>query len=175
MLKQINKDNLLKTNGIDVNKYNSDRVYKMIKKNKLPYNSLNKESILQMIINYERNSKANKAEALLNKKTHRKRTRPKEPVSSERIGKRYAGQNEENYEEIYAAGEPLKFGDRSKKNKREEGLAPSSLYATNINTRSRRLSTKSEIFGNLSGQNIPVGSNIGYRTTQSNLVEFINF
>lgn len=141
----------------------------MIKKNKLPYNNLNKESILQMIINYEKNSKANKSEAMLNRKTHRKKTRPKEILSTERIGKRYAEANEEDFEEVYANQEQLRYDDRSKKNR---ALAPSSLYKTNINTRSRRLTTKSDNFGNLPRQNIP-DTNISYRTTQSNLVEFI--
>ena len=143
----------------------------MIKKNKLPYNNLNKESILQMIINYEKNSKANKSEAMLNRKTHRKKTRPKEILSTERIGKRYAGANEEDFEEIYANEEQLRYDDRSKKNR---SLAPSSLYKTNINTRSRRLTTKSDNFENLSRQNIP-DTNISYRTTQSNLVKFIYY
>ena len=47
----------------------------MIKKNKIPYNSLNKESILSMITNYEKNNKSFKSENMLNKKSHRKRTR----------------------------------------------------------------------------------------------------
>ncbi len=74
MLKQINKDNLLKSNGIDLNKYNSDRVYKMIKKNKIAYNSLSKEAILTMIINYERNNKNGKSEVqMLRSKTSRRK------------------------------------------------------------------------------------------------------
>ncbi len=155
-----------------MNKFNSDRVYKMIKKNKLPYNSLNKDSILQMIINYEKNSKANRSEALLNRKTNRKKNRSKEYLSTERIRKRYVGPNEESFEEIYADREPLRYDDKSKRNRREISFAPSSLYGTNINTRSRRIPTKNDNFGNLSGQNIP-GTNIAYRTTQSNLIKYI--
>lgn len=94
MLKQINKDNLLKSNGIDVNKYNSDRVYKMIKKNKIAYNSLSKEAILTMIINYERNNKNVKSEVqMLRSKTSRRKIKGqtssvRENLYNEKINKR---------------------------------------------------------------------------------------
>jgi hypothetical protein len=94
MLKQINKDNLLKSNGIDPNKYNSDRVYKMIKKNKIPYNSLNKEAILGMIINYEKNTKLGKSEVqMLKSKTSRRKAKGqghngKENLYDEKINRR---------------------------------------------------------------------------------------
>jgi hypothetical protein len=95
ILKQINKENLLKTNGIDSNKYNSDRIYKMIKKSKLPYNSLNKDAILNMIINFEKNSKGMRNESLLNKKTAKKKSVSKKTISkenlySEKVLKRYS-------------------------------------------------------------------------------------
>ena len=173
MLKQINKDNLLKANGIDANKYNSDRVYKMIKKNKLAYNSLNKETILTLILNFERNSKANRAEALLSKKTHRKKSRAKENLSSEKISKRYAQLPEEaKFEEGYLQQERGYATGRVRKGgKREDVIAPSSIYATNINTRSRRFGSRNENIGNMRGSgNI---NNIQYahssRTTQSKL------
>ena len=74
MLKQLNKENLLKNNSVDINKYNSDHVYKIIKKNKLPYNSLNKESILALIVNHDRNFKNVKLESqFLKTKTNRKK------------------------------------------------------------------------------------------------------
>jgi len=76
-LKIINKDNLLKNNSIDVNKYNSDKVYKIIKKFKIPYNSLTKESILNLIVNFDKNSKNGKIEnsnLLLKRKTQRKKS-----------------------------------------------------------------------------------------------------
>ena len=60
ILKQINKENLIKNNGIDSNKYNSDKIYKMLKKYKIPYKSLNKETVLDLIISTEKNSKINK-------------------------------------------------------------------------------------------------------------------
>jgi hypothetical protein len=96
MLKQINKDNLLKANGIDPNKYNSDRVYKMIKKNKIPYNSLNKEAMLGMILNYEKNNKSGKNEMqMLKSKTNRRKAKGqirnlKENLYDEKINKRKA-------------------------------------------------------------------------------------
>jgi len=74
MLKQLNKENLLKNNSVDINKYNSDHVYKIIKKNKLPYNSLNKESILALIVNHDKNFKNGKLESqFLKTKTNRKK------------------------------------------------------------------------------------------------------
>ena len=60
ILKQINKENLIKNNGIDSNKYNSDKIYKMLKKYKIPYKSLNKDIVLDLIISTEKNSKINK-------------------------------------------------------------------------------------------------------------------
>ena len=47
ILKQINKENLMKINGIDSNKYNSDKIYKMLKKFKIAYKNLNKETVLE--------------------------------------------------------------------------------------------------------------------------------
>ena len=60
ILKQINKENLIKNNGIDSNKYNSDKIYKMLKKYKVPYKSLNKDTVLDLIISTEKNSKITK-------------------------------------------------------------------------------------------------------------------
>jgi hypothetical protein len=74
MLKQLNKENLLKANSIDVNKYNSDYVYKIIKKNKIPYNNLNKDSILSLVINHDKNVKNGKVDSqFLRTKTYRKK------------------------------------------------------------------------------------------------------
>jgi hypothetical protein len=75
ILKQINKENLLKNNGIDIDKYNSDRVYKMIKKMKIPYSNLTKESIFQMIMSFEKNSKGGKFDfkQFLSQKTQRRK------------------------------------------------------------------------------------------------------
>ena len=57
ILKQINKENLLKNNGIDLCKYNSDKVYKLLKKNKISYKNVNKDTILEIIISTEKNQK----------------------------------------------------------------------------------------------------------------------
>lgn len=112
MLKQINKDNLLKANGIDPNKYNSDRVYKMIKKNKIAYNNLNKEAILAMIINYEKNHKIGKNEMhMLKSKTNRRKSKGlssnlKENLYDEKINKRkgtYPSGNLTGYEDAIPA------------------------------------------------------------------------
>jgi hypothetical protein len=73
ILKNINKDGLLKNIGIDPNKYDSDKIYKMIKKFKVPYNSLTKENVLAMINNFEKNSRSSKFDYnLLKNKTRRK-------------------------------------------------------------------------------------------------------
>ena len=57
ILKQINKENLLKNNGIDYYKYNSDKVYKLLKKYKITYINVTKDTILELIISTEKNQK----------------------------------------------------------------------------------------------------------------------
>ena len=57
ILKQINKENLLKNNGIDYYKYNSDKVYKLLKKYKITYINVTKDTILDLIISTEKNQK----------------------------------------------------------------------------------------------------------------------
>ena len=57
ILKQINKENLLKNNGIDYGKYNSDKVYKLLKKYKVSYKNVTKDTILDLIISTEKNQK----------------------------------------------------------------------------------------------------------------------
>ena len=57
ILKQINKENLLKNNGIDYYKYNSDKVYKLLKKYKVTYKNVTKDTILELIIATEKNQK----------------------------------------------------------------------------------------------------------------------
>ena len=57
ILKQINKENLLKNNGIDYYKYNSDKVYKLLKKYKITYKNVTKDTILDLIIATEKNQK----------------------------------------------------------------------------------------------------------------------
>lgn len=55
ILKQINKENLMKNFNIDSNKYNSDKIYKLLKRSKISYKNLNKETILSIITNNEKN------------------------------------------------------------------------------------------------------------------------
>ena len=57
ILKQINKENLLKNNGIDCYKYNSDKVYKLLKEYKINYKNVTKDTILELIISIEKNQK----------------------------------------------------------------------------------------------------------------------
>ena len=54
ILKQISKEGLLAYNGIECNKYNSDKVYVLIKRNKIPYTKINKDTVLNMIIKMEK-------------------------------------------------------------------------------------------------------------------------
>ena len=57
ILKQINKENLLKNNGIDCYKYNSDKVYKLLKEYKINYKNVTKDTILNLIISTEKKGK----------------------------------------------------------------------------------------------------------------------
>ena len=57
IFKQINKENLLKNNGIDLYKYNSGTIYKLLKKNKISYKNITKDTILDMIIRIEKKQK----------------------------------------------------------------------------------------------------------------------
>ena len=59
ILKQINKENLLKNNGIDCYKYNSDKVYKLLKEYKINYKNVTKDTILKLIISIEKNQEGN--------------------------------------------------------------------------------------------------------------------
>ena len=92
ILKLINKDNLLKINNIDIDKYNSDKVYKIIKKYKIAYNSLTKDSILNLILNYDRSTKNGKIEngsfILKQKPIKKKPEKDKENLYLEKITKR---------------------------------------------------------------------------------------
>ena len=49
ILKQISKEGLLRYNGIDCNKYNSDKVYALIKQNNIPYTKINKDTVLMLM------------------------------------------------------------------------------------------------------------------------------
>ena len=58
ILKQIHKENLFKNNGIDSNKYNGEKIYKLLKKYKVTYKNLTKNTILDLILANEKNPKA---------------------------------------------------------------------------------------------------------------------
>ena len=57
ILKKINEENLLKNSGIDLYNYSCEKVYKLLKKNKISYKNITKESILDIIIGTEKNQK----------------------------------------------------------------------------------------------------------------------
>ena len=44
-IQQISKEGLLRYNGIDCNKYNSDKVYALINRNNITYTKINKEQM----------------------------------------------------------------------------------------------------------------------------------
>lgn len=50
----MNKENILKSNGINPDVYNADKTYKIIKKLNVPYNGLTKDSILKIILSHEK-------------------------------------------------------------------------------------------------------------------------
>jgi len=47
----------LKQNSVNFNKYDADKVYQIIRKEKIPYNTLTKDSVINIILNYEKNIK----------------------------------------------------------------------------------------------------------------------
>jgi hypothetical protein len=112
ILKSINKENLLRLNGIDPYKYNSDKIYRIIKKFKIPYNSLTKETMLQLVINYERNAKTGRIDgnSLLKNKTTRvngKRKKKKDVLDniniySEKIVGKSRRENKQNIYKEYS-------------------------------------------------------------------------
>jgi len=157
ILKLINKDNLLKNNGIDVNKYNSDKVYKIIKKFKIPYNTLTKDSILNLITNFDKNSKNGKLDNnnnfLLKHKTTRKKTlKDKENLYSEKINKRksLAFKGRTFKKEALIKKEMQECSDSDKDIINEVNIQNNNdLYSVKINKKVRplkKLSRKSKLF-----------------------------
>lgn len=53
ILKVLQKENVFEEHGIDSNVYTSDKIYKIIKKNNVPYTTLCKDVILDQIINHD--------------------------------------------------------------------------------------------------------------------------
>jgi 3'-phosphoadenosine 5'-phosphosulfate sulfotransferase (PAPS reductase)/FAD synthetase len=58
-------------NCLDPNYYTSDKIYKMIKKNNVPYNELSKDLIIEMILNFNNNS--GNSQKILQRKIVKKR------------------------------------------------------------------------------------------------------
>lgn len=88
LLKALIKEDLLRANAIESNKYNSDKLYKLIKKFQVPYHSLTKETILEIILNHEKNSRieGRQYESLLRTKTVRKHnTRSNKKATNSRL------------------------------------------------------------------------------------------
>ncbi len=54
ILRLISKDNSF-PKEINFNKYDADKVYQIIRKERIPYNSLTKDSVIDIIENYEKN------------------------------------------------------------------------------------------------------------------------
>jgi len=119
---------LLKINNIDFHKYNSDKVYKIIKKFKIPYNILTKESILNLIINYDKNSKIGKDENtnfLLKHKTIRnKSSKDKGYLYSEKINKckRFLAKRKANTKQFLRKKEFYESENSETKNQNENGF-----------------------------------------------------
>lgn len=59
IIKQINKENIFKNNGIDPNYYDGDRIYKLLKKYKIQYKVLDKDTIINLILSVENMKKNN--------------------------------------------------------------------------------------------------------------------
>ncbi len=69
-MKIINKEGLLRDKGVSFDEYNADKVYKMIRNMDIKYDNLNKENVVNMILNNVNSS--NRSEGLLCKKKFRK-------------------------------------------------------------------------------------------------------
>lgn len=90
ILKQINKENLMKINGIDSNQYNGDKIYKLLKKYKISYKNLNKETLLSLIVSVDKNIKnnnENSTQFLKNKTKRTKNTSSSQNASLHKINK----------------------------------------------------------------------------------------
>lgn len=149
----------MKNNGIDVNKYNSDKVYKIIKKFKIPYNTLTKDSILNLIINFDKNSKNGKIEnssnLLLKQKTNRKKSvKDKENLYSEKINKRKnlaAIVSRSGRKEALRAKEMQEYSESDHENSLDEehGENENDIYSVKVNKKVKpfkKLSRRSKFF-----------------------------
>jgi hypothetical protein len=101
----------------------------MIKKNKIAYNSLNKDSILTMITNFEKNSKYAKPENLLSKKTQRKKAK----LAKENIHRSNTHRKAISLE----GGHSLRTRGNYRSSMNIMNVN-SPLYSTNISTKKRR-------------------------------------
>jgi hypothetical protein len=65
MVKTLINENVFEDNNIDQNYYNSERIYKLIKKNNISFAQLSKDTIIDVILK----NNLNKGETILGKKT----------------------------------------------------------------------------------------------------------
>ena len=65
IVKTLVNDNYFEDNNIDQNYYNSEKIYKLIKKQNISFHQLSKDSIIDIIIKHN----LNKGDNLLGKKT----------------------------------------------------------------------------------------------------------
>ncbi len=89
----------------------------MIKKYKIPYNSLTKESILTMIMNYEKNAKVGKVQSgLLKHKTSRTKSRERENLYTEKIvNKSHKRKSKIGFTSIYGQRRSARTRERIRK------------------------------------------------------------
>ncbi len=64
IVKNLINENVFEDNNIDQNYYSSERIYKLIKKNGVPFHELSKDTIVDIIIKHN----LNRGDALLGKK-----------------------------------------------------------------------------------------------------------
>ena len=82
----------MKINGIDSNLYNGDKIYKLLKKYKVAYKNLNKETILNLILSVDKGGK-NQNDFLLKNKRFKN--------DDEDDDKEINGDNFENFEDYF--------------------------------------------------------------------------
>lgn len=70
-MKALHQENVFQQKGIDSGYYNSDRIYKIIKKNNIPYNLLSKDIILDLILLNDQSHTVHPK--ILNMKRHHRR------------------------------------------------------------------------------------------------------
>jgi hypothetical protein len=60
ILKNLHKDNVFQMNGIDADFYSSERIYKILKRQNVPYKSISRETISDVILKHHITSRGEK-------------------------------------------------------------------------------------------------------------------